>query len=241
MAQKQQLHIVHLYPKEMNIYGDTGNRLILQKRCQWRGIEVNISMVGIGDAVPSDSDIILGGGGQDAGQSAVQDDLQTKAAALHKLAKDGVVMLMVCGLYQLFGSKFVTHEGETIKGINLLPLETTAGLTRHIGNTLYQTEWGELVGYENHSGLTKLHAEATPFATVLKGAGNNGGDKTEGCRLQNVFGTYSHGPLLSKNPQFADELIRLALQRKYGKGAELSKLDDKVEEQAATYAKQRPR
>lgn len=237
---KKQLVIVHLYPKEMNIYGDTGNRLTIEKRAAWRDIDVVTKLVGVRDAIPTDVDIILGGGGQDAGQGKIQDDLQAKLADLQALADNGVVMLMICGMYQLFGRQFVTHEGEVIKGIGILPLETVGGDKRMIGNTVYESPWGELVGYENHSGITTLDADATPLATVKQGDGNNGGDGSEGCRVSNVFGSYSHGPLLVKNPEFADELLRLALERKYG-AFELSPLDDATEIAARQTARNRPR
>ncbi len=235
-----ELTIVHLYPKEMNIYGDTGNRLALQKRAEWRGIAVDIQLVGIGDRLPDGADIIIGGGGQDAGQGIIQDDLQHKAPQLRALASDGVVMLMICGMYQLFGRSFTTHQGEIIKGIGVLPLETTGGEVRMIGNTIYDTLYGEIVGYENHSGVTVLDTGAQPFGRVVRGDGNNGGDGTEGCSVQNVFGTYSHGPVLVKNPQFADELLRRALQRKYGT-VRLASLDDSIELAAHAVATMRPR
>ncbi|NCU30178.1 glutamine amidotransferase [Candidatus Saccharibacteria bacterium] len=236
----KQLNIVHLYPKEMNIYGDTGNRLILQKRLLWRNIDTSLHLVGIGDSIPADTDIIIGGGGQDAGQDVVQKDLKLKAPVLQSMAQDGVVMLMICGLYQLFGRRFITGQGNEIQGIGLLPLETIAGDTRLIGNTLYQTLWGEVVGYENHSGKTTLDDASMAFGTVLRGAGNNGEDKTEGCVLHNVFGTYSHGPVLSKNPKLADELLLRALARKYSMN-NLQPLNDTLEQAAALTAKNRPR
>lgn len=237
---EKSIHIVHLYPKEMNIYGDTGNTLILRRRLEWRDIDVHVSLVGIGDQVPPDADIILGGGGQDAGQDKVQADLQDKTEALHRLAGDGVVMLMICGMYQLFGRSFTTNEGKIIKGIGILPLETMAGPERFIGNSLFMAEFGEIVGYENHSGVTALDDKSMAFAKVINGAGNNGLDKTEGCRINNVFGTYSHGPILSKNPVLADLLLEIALQRKY-KSEKLKPLDDKLEREAYKFAKQRPR
>jgi len=234
------IHIVHLYPKEMNIYGDTGNTLVLSKRLEWRGINVKVSLIGVGDTVPEDADIILGGGGQDSGQSKIQADLQEKADSLHKLASDGVAMLMICGMYQLFGRSFTTAEGVIIKGIGILPIETTAGPMRHIGNTLYETQFGEVAGYENHSGVTILDDVTEQFAAVTKGAGNNGQDKSEGCQVKNVIGMYSHGPVLCKNPQLADGLILFALKKKYGVN-ELSRLDDELEHKAHEFAKQRPR
>lgn len=230
------IHLVHLYPHEMNIYGDTGNRLILESRMKWRGIKYKTSFIGVGEAVPEDADIILGGGGQDAGQSLVQEDLQHKSASLHDHADKGTVMLMVCGLYQLFGRSFTTHEGEVIKGIGILPLQTVGGPKRLIGNTIYESKWGTLVGYENHSGITTLDDESFALARVTQGAGNNGHDQSEGCRINNVFGTYSHGPILGKNPVLADELIRLACNLDT-----LEPLDDSVEMRAAEIALTRPR
>lgn len=234
------LHIVHLYPAEMNIYGDTGNRLIVQRRLEWRGIEAKISLVGVGQKIPNSIDIIIGGGGQDAVQSSVQPDLQRKASKMQELADNGTVMLMVCGLYQLLGRKFITQQGEEIEGIGILPLETRADKTRFIGNTNINTKWGLLIGYENHSGLTYLDDTELALGSVEKGAGNNGKDGTEGCLVRNIFGTYLHGPILSKNPHLADELIVRALERKYG-SADLSPLDDSYAYAASHIAKNRPR
>lgn len=234
------LVIVQLYPKEMNIYGDTGNTLVLRRRAEWRGITVEERHVGVGEPIPADADIILGGGGQDAGQGAIEQDMQSKAPMLHKMAKDGTVMLMICGMYQLFGRTFITGDGQSIAGIGIFPLQTVAGKERLIGNTRYEMPFGEVVGYENHSGLTTLDNPGSALGNVLMGKGNNVVDGTEGCRVNNVFGTYSHGPVLAKNPAFADELLRLALERKYDAFA-LKPLDDSIEQAAHETAKHRPR
>ena len=45
------LNIAHLYPKQLNIYGDWGNVLTIKKRCEWRGIDVNIDSIGLGDSI----------------------------------------------------------------------------------------------------------------------------------------------------------------------------------------------
>ncbi len=239
---RQSLDIVHLYPKEMNIYGDTGNRLVLEKRAEWRGVDVRVHLVGVGDQLPNAVDIILGGGGQDAVQDDVQKDLASKADKLKVLAEDGVVMLMICGMYQLLGRSFVTNEGVKIEGVGVLPLDTVGGAKRMIGNTVYQMPFGEVVGYENHSGVTTLDDAGTAFGSVIRGDGNNGSDKTEGARVHNVFGTYSHGPILPKNPTLADALLKIALERKYGAEAvHLQPLDDQEELAAHATAKTRPR
>ncbi len=237
---KQSLTIVHLYANEMNIYGDRGNILTLVKRLEWRGYGAKVIEIGIGDEFDvTKADIIFAGGGQDRGQVAVGQDLQKRAAQIKQAAESGVPMLTICGTYQLFGKRFVTLEGEEIPGIGIFDAETVGSRKRMIGNIVIKTTLGELVGFENHSGQTQLISEKDAFGMVIKGFGNSGEDKTEGVRFKNVFGTYLHGPILPKNPPFADYLILTALKNKYGT-ERLMPLDDKLELRAAESAKRRP-
>ncbi len=240
---KKQLHIVHLYAAEMNIYGDTGNRIILQQRLLRRGFNVHVSVVGVGDDIPSDANLILGGGGQDKGQEAVSADLMQKSADLHRLRDAGVPMLMICGMYQLFGAYFLTQENKEVPGIGLVDAHTVASGERLVGNIVTQSMHGELIGYENHSGRTYLGQQARPLATVLQGGGNNGKDHTEGLIQQNIIGTYMHGPVLSKCPKLADWLLEQAILCAGYEKTVLEPLKDldNVAEKAAQIAKQRPR
>ena len=236
------LNILHLYPKEMNLYGDHGNVKVLQKRCEWRGIKTEIIEHEPGQKIPHDIDIIFGGGGQDSGQGIIEDDLYANAELLKAYVDGGTPTLVICGLYQLFGKYFKTNEGKKIRGISVFDLHTEAGPTRLIGNIVISTpEFGEVVGYENHSGLTQLHKNTSPFGTVIVGAGNNGKDLTEGIKYQNAIGTYLHGPILPKNPRIADYLIQKALIRKAPKSAELKHLNDSIENMAHATARKRPR
>lgn len=232
--------LAHLYPHEMNIYGDTGNVLVLRRRLEWRGIDVRIAPVGVGDPFPADVDIVLGGGGQDAAQGEIGEDIVARGAELRAMAADGVVMLAICGAFQLLGHEFVTNTGRRIPGVGVLDLVTHGSDTRLIGNHAVETTWGQLVGYENHSGLTRLGEGATPLARTVPGRGNNGEDSTEGCVAGNVFGTYLHGPVLAKSPRFADELLQRALTRR-GDDRQLEPLDDALALQAAAVAAKRPR
>jgi len=235
------LTLVHLYPREMNIYGDTGNVLVLRRRLEWRGLSARVVPVGVGDPLPADADIVLGGGGQDAAQGEIGSDFVGRAAELRAMADDGVVMLAICGTYQLLGHEFLTQDGVRIAGTGVLDVRTTGSSTRLIGNQHVDTEdFGRLVGYENHSGLTELGPGVRALGTTAPGRGNNGRDRTEGAVRDNVFGTYLHGPVLAKSPRFADELLRRALVRQ-GAAAELAPLDDQLAEQAAAVAASRPR
>jgi CobQ-like glutamine amidotransferase family enzyme len=234
------LKLVHLYPREMNIYGDTGNVVVLCKRLEWRGLSATVVPIHVGDPLPADADIVLGGGGQDAAQGEIGRDFVAKGATLRALADDGVVMLTICGSYQLLGHEFLTKDGERIPGVGVLDVVTRGSETRLIGNNHVVTEWGTMVGFENHSGLTELGADVRPLGRAATGRGNNGADQTEGAVKGNVFGTYLHGPVLAKSPEFADELLRRAYARR-GENADLEPLDDSLVRSAAKVAIGRPR
>lgn len=241
MSSKGTIRLLQLYPKDMNIYGDWGNTLTLLRRLQWHGYEVELLEYNLGDVLPDDIDIIIGGGGQDSGQTKISEDLLAIGPRLIQLANEDVPMLLICGLYQQFGHFFKTKDGTIIPGIGLFDSETTAGDTRMIGNTIIETdEFGLVVGYENHSGKTTLRTSVSAFGKVRQGAGNNGSDGSEGARYRNVIGTYLHGSLLPKNPRVADFLIGCAVRRKYGT-FQPAVIDDTLAEAARTTAMQRPR
>ncbi len=236
--------LVHLYPREMNIYGDTGNVLVLRRRLEWRGIAARSVPVNVGDPLPHDADLVLGGGGQDAAQGEIGADFASRGAQLRAMADDGVVFLTICGTYQMLGHEFLTVDGRRIPGVGVLDVVTRGSEQRLIGNNSVDTAGtlgaGRLVGYENHSGLTSLGPGVRPLGHTLPGRGNNGRDGTEGAVRDNVIGTYLHGPVLAKSPRFADDLIARALRRR-GLPDELGSLDDDLAEQAAAVALTRPR
>ena len=237
----QKITVLQLYPKDMNIYGDYGNLLVLQRRLEWYGYEPVIIHYNVGDFFPSNVDIIVGGGGQDSGQESIHEDLITIGPKLKALADSGVPMLMVCGLYQLFGTFFKTLAGKKLDGIGILDIETFGTNERLIGNIITSSaEFGDIIGYENHSGQTFLGKNSVPLATVIKGAGNNSKDGHEGARYKNVIGTYLHGSILPKNPRIADFLIHTAVSRKYGDFS-TDVIDDLLADLARDTAEDRPR
>ena len=213
----RELVIVSLYPRDMNIYGDRGNVLALTRRAREHGFTPRVVEVNPGDSLPEHVDIMVGGGGQDSGQVRVAKDLAGRAEELRSLAESGVPMLVICGMYQLFGHRFVTSTGETLTGIGVLDVETVAGGDRMIGNIVIESEeFGEVIGYENHSGHTKLGGGSRPLGRVIQGAGNNPESGHEGARSHAVIGSYLHGSLLPKNPAISDFLIAEAARRRYG-------------------------
>ena len=222
------LTIGHLYPDLMNLYGDRGNVICLLRRCQWRGIEVEVK--------ENSPDILFMGGGQDRQQKAVVEDLKKgRGEEIKNFIENGGVGLFICGGYQLMGKFYRPAEGPDLKGLGIFNIETYhfgKEKPRCIGNVVVERQGKTLVGFENHGGRTYLGGEVKPLGKVLCGHGNNSEDGTEGAVYKNAFGTYLHGALLPKNPHFADHLIELALKNKYGLDVKLDPLDDTLEHQA---------
>lgn len=238
-----ELNICHLYPDLLNLYGDRGNIIALKKRCEWRGIKVEVSTTTIGDSfIPENHDIVFLGGGQDYEQEIIQDDvIKKKGNEIKNAIEHNKTFLCICGGYQLLGKYYKTWDGREIEFLGALDLWTIGGKKRMIGNIVFECDFlkssefdGKVVGFENHSGRTHLGPSIKPLGKVLKGYGNNGDDGFEGAIYKNVFCSYSHGSLLPKNPMMADHLISIALRQKYNDFVSLQPLDDTFEEAART-------
>jgi CobQ-like glutamine amidotransferase family enzyme len=233
MSGELTLRICALYPSRMNIYADRGNMLLLQRRCEDRGIGFELTAAEAGDEIdPAAHDFFYIGGGQDSDQVQIAGDMRkTKRESLAAAADDGKVILAVCGGYQLLGEYYELGDNR-VEGLGIVDLRTVREPgKRLIGNVMIEVEIDGkskvLAGFENHGGRTYLEGTCNPLGRVLKGHGNNGKDGFEGAKRDNVFGTYLHGPLLPKNAWFADHLTSLALG-----GAELEPLGDELEDLA---------
>src|SRR5438094_5610068 len=225
------IRVGHLYPDYLNIYADRGNIAVLARRAAWRGHELDVTPIGMDDAiVPGAHDLYYVGGGQDREQMLVAPNLAAKAEPLREAVLDGgAALLAVCGGYQLLGRGYRGFHGEDMPGVGLLPLETVAGTRRLIGNVLLETELGPIAGFENHAGRTTLDPGAEPLGRVVAGFGNDGESGYEGCRLGRTIGTYLHGPLLPRNPWLADWLLAQAIAYRTGELPVFEPLADELE------------
>ena len=241
------IRVGHLYPDYLNIYADRGNMAVLARRASWRGHELDVESVSMGDALqPGAHDLLYVGGGQDREQALVAVDLAAKADAVLAAAADGAAVLAVCGGYQLLGRSYRERDGVELPGIGLFPLDTVAGERRMIGDVLLDCDWvgsgRTLAGFENHAGRTHLDEGTLPLGRVVYGFGNDGETGFEGCRVGRAIGTYLHGPLLPRNPWLADWLLAQALAHASGgEPPELEPLDDELEEEAHGVAASRAR
>ena len=240
-----ELNICHLYPDILNLYGDRGNIITMKRRLEGRGIKVNIDECSIGQPLNADKyDIFFIGGGQDFEQEVLLRDLSSgKAQDIRTAVEEEKTFLAICGGYQMLGEYYKTWDGVQLDFIGAIGVHTIGAKERMIGNYMFRTtpESGDMVvvGFENHSGKPYLSEQVAPLGMMLSGNGNNGEDKTEGARYKNVFGTYSHGSLLPKNPVLCDFILQTALNHRYDGAEPLAPLDDTLELNAHRYMQER--
>ena len=235
------LKVCHLYPDLLNLYGDRGNIIAIQKRLDWRGLGFEFTGISVGDSFNAcDFDLIFIGGGQDFEQEVLLADLSAdKKKSISSAVESGISFLAICGGYQLLGTHYTNWNGVQFDFCGAIDIHTIGHEKRMIGdfmfNCLDQSISGLPVsGFENHSGKTYLGNGVRPLGTIIKGFGNNGEDKTAGARYNNVFCSYSHGPVLPKNPGLCDFILETALTRKYGSYS-LAPLDNTIEDSACRY------
>ncbi|MCL1467330.1 type 1 glutamine amidotransferase [Argonema galeatum] len=247
----RELTIGWLYPTLMSTYGDRGNAICLQQRAQWRGYNVQVLPLDLQSTVADfhKVDLLVGGGAQDRQQEIVMRDLRgAKAEALREIIEAGTPGVFTCGAPQLLGHYYEPAIGQRIEGLGLFDFVSKhpgIDARRCIGNVVFEITASRLakelqamlgkppvvIGFENHGGRTYL-GKVEALGKAIAGYGNNGEDGMEGAFYRNAIATYSHGPVLPKNPFLADWLIQTALAEKYQISVSLSPLDDTLALQA---------
>lgn len=216
---KYHLNLAHLYGDLLNTYSDVGNIIALRYYAKQMDADIAVKVISIDDEFnPDEFDIALFGGGQDYEQLVVSKDLPNKQAGIAKFINDGKPMLAICGGYQLLGHYYVGANGEKIPGLGVLDHYTLSqDHNRFIGDiTIKNEETGqEYHGFENHNGKTYLGKGERPLGKVVSGHGNNGEDGSEGVIYKNVYCSYFHGPILTRNGEIAKKILLAALHHKY--------------------------
>jgi len=239
-----QLKICHLFPDLLNLYGDKGNVTCLKKRMEWRGYQAEVKEVRVGeDFNPDDYDILFIGGGQDFDKEVLMNDLKgEKGQAIITAIENNKVVLAVCGGYQLLGKYRTDVDGKRFDLLGAIDVYTVDQKERMVGDFSFDLNDGDggqkIIGFENHSGKTYLGDGVKSLGTIISGSGNNGEDGSEGARYKNVFATYSHGPLLPKNPKLCDHILKIALSAKHPE-FDLEPLDDTFEDNAFAFMENR--
>ncbi len=232
----KELKILYLYPDMLELYGDYGNIQVLKYRLESRGYSCVIDRYSLEDIAPDFTkyDLVFAGGGADIEQNILSNDLIKYKENIKQAIDEGVFFLLICGAYQLFGKYYKDVEGNIINGLEIFPYYTEAiedRKKRCIGNIVIDVNLNgnssKVIGFENHGGQT--FDISSPFGKVLVGNGNKFNDEFEGFFQKNIIATYLHGPLLAKNPELADYIIKYCLDRKYDENLCLEPLNDNFE------------
>ncbi|MBE7026019.1 MAG: glutamine amidotransferase [Ruminococcaceae bacterium] len=230
--------LCHLYGELLNLYGDSGNVSVIKMRAEKRGIEFKLKTICYDDEIDfSGVDIIMLGGGTMQALKKVSQKADTLVSALKEYVERGGVMLALCEGYHIMGSFYECGE-ERIDGLKILDIDVKDAGQRLIGNAAIKATLENkeviLTGFENHICSVDIKGY-TPFGKVIYGKGNDGKGEYEGVIYKNLIGTHLYGQILSQNPEFADYLIKTALDRKYGGDNTLCELDDTMEKRAKEF------
>lgn len=199
--------VLHLYPRELGINGDVGNVMALQKRAQWRGVELRVLDHEIGAELPDEVHLVHIGSGPASGQELVLEDLARIAPRLREWEASGVPFLAIAAGWQLLGSELTLPGGATVAGAGVFPTRTTPSPSRIVREVWTK----DAAGFENHGVLTTADSGA-PVEWPI-------------ARFGASIATNLHGPFLPMNPSFADELLAVAAARA---GVELGEADAKL-------------
>jgi CobQ-like glutamine amidotransferase family enzyme len=208
------IKIVRIHNELLGTYGDRGNADVLAFRAKFHGITTEIIDVSYLEKLPTNGNIYLLGGAEDAAQLLSLEAIR-RDDVLPTAIEGGAVVLAVCAGFQIIGNSFHA-SGKEVEGLGFLDVKSIPGKERFVGDIKVKSSIlnMELTGFENHGGQSLLGEGVEPFGRVVTGHGNGDG-KFDGAVLGNVFGTYMHGPVLARNPEFADLLLCRATARKY--------------------------
>jgi lipid II isoglutaminyl synthase (glutamine-hydrolysing) len=202
------VRIALLFPAVLGTYGDGGNATVLAQRLRWRDVAAEVITVGIDEAVPSQVDIYVLGGGEDSAQTLAVRRLA--GGPLANAVETATPVFAVCAGFQILGETFLDGHGDIHYGLGLIDcrtdrLEGPRAVGELLGDSVLAGV-GTVTGYENHGGRTVLGPAARPFATLRDGVGN-GDAGVDGAVQGSVVATYLHGPALARNPALADHLL----------------------------------
>lgn len=210
------VRIVQLYPVELGITGDRGNVRALQVRLERAGVPVEVTRVGIGEAIPADADILVFGNGPLSAMRLVVDDLRARSAELKAFVASGRSLFSIGASAELLSQGVDLLDGDTLEGLGLFPFRVARTRERNVGYIIADTPDGRVIGFEDHASRWALGADAEVYGTVVAGRGSfaHGEGSGEIVRRDQAFASNVQGPALPLNPQWTDAILTAATARR---------------------------
>ena len=204
------LNMIHLYPELMSLYGEYANLAVLCRHLQDLGVETEIRGLTFEDEKDfSGADLIYMGAGTERSQKAVLTDLQPHAASLKAAAEAGAVLLFTGNAMEALGASVTDKDGKVWQGLGFGDFTTVETDRRTPHDVLAAPVlWEETaVGFMNKCSTTA--GITTPlFSALSMGFGNEADRGPEGYADGGILATHLTGPVLVKNPDFTDLVIR---------------------------------
>lgn len=228
------LNIAWVYPDILNLHGDRGNMMAIEKIATAMGIDVNIRKINYGESIAfDDTDLVFMGAGQTRDLEHVLKNMDSYAEELKAYVKKGGYALVIGSTGCVLGKTLTLYSGEVIDGLSLIDI-TAKELNRtkmpYVTKEVYGDDiwWKykdmEIIGCQIQR-VDYTLGDVEPLGEVIYGYGNNLGGN-EGARYKNVLLTNTVGPLLSANPWFGADLIKEIMEAKGEKvTADLEKLE----------------
>ncbi|MGN1034439.1 MAG: hypothetical protein ACI4PK_02465 [Oscillospiraceae bacterium] len=202
--------ILHLFNNLMNLYGETGNIKMLERRLKAGSVAFKTVKAMPKDVVDWDFDFVYIGSGTEKSMFASLKEAQNFTDKLNKLIfEKNAVVLLTGNSMPLFGKKIVAESGEEVEGLSILDIETYETYnTPTMQDCVFDCELihSKIVGFINRA--TKIISNEKPLFKVIKGVGNSPDDRFEGMQKNNLFATHLIGPILAKNPDFLELVIK---------------------------------
>lgn len=205
-----ELTILHLYPDCMSLYGEYANVMVLRRHLEAAGVAVHVEMALFEDAPDFEhADFIYMGAGTERTQKAALAALLPHRDALKAAIGRGAVVLFTGSAMELIGTSVADAAGKVWPCLGLADFTTVEYDRRDPCDVVAYTGLWEaaVVGFMNK--CSETHGVTTPlFSQLTRGFGNEENCEPEGYMNGNVFATHLTGPILVKNPDFVDFLIK---------------------------------
>lgn len=205
-----ELTLLHLYPDAMSLYGEYANLSVLRRHLEALGVTVHLEKVTCED-VPdfTRADLVYMGAGTEGAQKAVLLGLTHHAAALGDALDRGCLVLFTGNAMEILGRSVTDAKGQVWNALGFADFTTVETDQRTPGDVIATpTLWeAPAVGFMNKCSTTS--GITTPlFSALPLGFGNDAEHGAEGYALGNILATHITGPVLVKNPDFTDLIIR---------------------------------
>jgi len=221
---KREINLLWLYPDLLNLHGDRGNVMALERIAKQMEIKPNIKRINnYEEKIDFEkTDILVFNPGELKVMPSIIQALQKQKEELDEYIDENKIILVIGTTGSIMAKETQRLNGEIIKGLGYLDMVCTER-EKVYGDDLHfklNEDQLEIIGCQIQMIDTELKSDIG-LGTIIYGMGNKK-DETEGAKHKNVIFTNCLGPILVKNPWYTEKLIKQAMHIKgYEKRIEL--------------------